>query len=86
MATESTNLPAGRSTRRLDPLDTDLLGRLDALDQRLYALIHHASKYRAIILTDLRLLRQGADPGQVRAGLERWTLVLKEIRRLAREL
>ena len=75
-----------KSARRLDPLDSDLLGRLDALNERLYAIIHHATKYRNLIRTDLRLLRQGADPGSVRAGLERYGLVLREIKRLSREL
>ena len=74
------------SRTHIDVLDADLLGRLDALNERLYAIIHHATKYRNLIRTDLRLLRQGADPGSVRAGLERYGLVLREIKRLSREL
>lgn len=71
---------------RLAPEDQDLLSRLDALNCRLYMLVHHATKYRTIIRLDLRLLRQGSEPAAIRAGLERWRGVLSEIKRLAREI
>ena len=85
MSNESANRRAD-PVRRLNPLDQDLLSRLDALDHGLYMLVHHSQKYRSILRTELRLLRQGADPGSVRAGLERYGLVLREIKRLSREL
>lgn len=70
---------------RLDPLDQDLLARLEGLDLRLYQIVHDCQKYRHIIRADIRLLRQGGDPGGVRAGLERWEPVLREVKRLVRE-
>ena len=71
---------------RLAPLDQDVLAGLEATDKRLYALVHHATKYRAVIRMTLRHLRQGAEPGPARAELERWRGSIREIKRLSREL
>ena len=68
------------------PLDQDTLAALETADKRLYVLIHQAVKYRSLIRMTLRHLRQGADPGQARAELERWRGIIRDVKRLSREL
>ena len=72
--------------RALDPLDTDLLESLEEQDRRLYAIVSKATRYRAILADQVKLLRIGDDPGVVRATLTRWQAMIREIQRLAEEL
>ena len=71
---------------RLDPLDQDYQARLEATDRLLSALTHSAVKYRHMVRCALVALRTGADPGPVRASLEPWGRIVKDIKRLSREL
>ena len=70
-------------TTRVRPEDTDLLTVLQARDARLSAIVHTATKYRAILRLELTRLRCGDDPGRIRAGLEPWARVLNTLKRLA---
>jgi hypothetical protein len=72
--------------RRIDPLDTDLLGTLEERDQRLYAIVSKAMRYRGILTEQVKRLRMGDDPQLVRSMLTRWDTMLREIQRLASDL
>jgi len=69
--------------RRIDPLDTDLLGALEERDQRLYAIVSNATRYRRIRTDQVKRLRMGDDPQLARSTL---TTILREIQRLAADL
>ena len=73
-------------TRRLDALDQDYLALLETQDCCLSALLHEATKLRAIVRLALPRLRSGADPGPVRAALAPWQRSIRILKRLAREL
>jgi hypothetical protein len=77
--------PAARR-RRIDPLDTDLLEALQARDQRLYAIVNKATRYRGILTDQVNRLRMADDPQLVRSTLTRWDTILREIQRLAADL
>ena len=77
--------PATRR-RRIDPLDTDLLGALEERDKRLYAMISRATRYRRILTDEIQRLRMGDDPQLARGLLTRWDTLLGEIQRLAADL
>jgi hypothetical protein len=77
--------PATRR-RRIDPLDTDLLGALEERDKRLYAMISRATRYRRILTDEIQRLRMGDDPQLARGILTQWDTLLREIQRLAADL
>ena len=77
--------PATRR-RRIDPLDTDLLGALEERDQRLYAIVSKTTRYRRILTDQVKRLRTGDDPQLARRTLTRWDTILREIQRLAADL
>ncbi len=77
--------PATRR-RRIDPLDTDLLVALEERDQRLYAIVSKATRYRKILTDQVKRLRMGDDPQLVRSLLTRWDTLIREIKRLAADL
>jgi hypothetical protein len=77
--------PAARR-RRIDPLDTDLLEALEERDQRLYAIVSKATRYRGILTDQANRLRMADDPQLVRSTLARWDTILREIQRLAADL
>ncbi len=77
--------PATRR-RRIDPLDTDLLVALEERDQRLYAIVSKATRYRKILTDQVKRLRMGDDPQLVRNLLTRWDTLIREIKRLAADL
>jgi len=92
------NLPAGRIAKPPGP-DTDRkdtitaqveregeVGRLQELDDRLYALVHNAIKYRAAVHIALRQMRVGHDPSMVRVGLDLWSETRQKIKRLVGKL
>ncbi len=81
----ATSDPATRR-RRIDPLDTDLLGALEERDRRLYAIVSKATRYRRILADQVKRLRMEDDPQFVRGLLTRWDTILREIRRLAADL
>lgn len=70
----------------LNPLDVDLKAILEAREAALDAIVHLAMKYRAILRPELRRLRVGADPGPIRAVLEQWRPVLRQLKRAAKSL
>jgi len=72
--------------RRIDPLDTDLLGALEERDKRLYAMLGRATRYRRILTDEIQRLRMGDDPQLARGKLTRWDTLLREIKRLAADL
>ena len=76
----------GTRRRRIDPRDTDLLGALEERDQRLYAMISRATRYRRILTDEIQRLRMGDDPQLARGILTRWDALLREIQRLAADL
>ncbi len=78
--------PARGGRRRIDPLDTDLLEALQARDQRLYAIVNKATRYRGILTDQVNWLRMADDPQLVRSTLARWDTILREIQRLAADL
>jgi hypothetical protein len=77
--------PATRR-RRIDPLDTDLLGALEERDKRLYAMIGRATRYRRILTDEIPRLWMGDDPQLARSMLTRWDTLLREIQQLAADL
>ncbi len=72
--------------RRIDPLDTDLLEAMKERDQRLYAIVSKATRYRRILTDQVKRLRMGDDPQLARSTLTRWDAILREIQRLAADL
>lgn len=75
-----------KRARRLDPLDLDYTADLADRDARLAALVGKLYRYRSILRYELRRLRAGEEPALVRGALERWAHVLRDAKRLAREL
>ncbi|HET7875630.1 MAG TPA: hypothetical protein VFN71_08895 [Methylomirabilota bacterium] len=72
--------------RAIDELDTDLLGSLEERDHRLYAILSRSTRYRNILRGEIKHLRAGSAPETVRALLAQWDPILREIKRLARDL
>lgn len=66
--------------------DGDLLLALDTLDRALYRLVDRITAYRGAVSPQRLRLRHGEDPRQIRAALERWAPVLREIRRVAKAI
>jgi len=71
---------------RLSPLDQDYKAVLEREEKILTETIHLTTKYRHIVALALRHLRMGAEPGTVRASVERWATVRRGLKRLGREL
>jgi hypothetical protein len=69
-----------------DPLDADLLGALEERDQRLYAIMSKATRYRRILTEQVKRLRMGDDPQLARGMLTRWDPLLRELERLTADL
>ncbi len=77
-----------RMTRRqrLDPLDTDLLATLEERDRRLYAIVSRITRYRNILNEQVKRLRAGEAPEVVRTVMGQRDTLLREIRRLSRDV
>ena len=78
-----------RSTQRrvrVDPLDTDPLAQMEVQYARLSELLSQVVKYRTALWDQLRYLRAGTDPRLIRAAIEQWEHVLRNVKKLAREL
>ena len=71
---------------RLSLLDQDYKAVLEREEKILAEVVHLVLKYRHIVSLGLRHLRTGAEPGGVRASVERWATVRRGLKRLAREL
>ena len=72
--------------RAVDPLDVDLLDALEDRERNLYAIMSAATRYRAILQEQLRLLRAGKHPEVVRSAVSRWQGIVGEIKSLAGNL
>jgi len=72
--------------RAIDPLDTDLLAALEERNERLYAILREAMRYRNILTEQVQRLRVGDAPELARAVLARWDTILQEIKRMAADL
>ena len=72
--------------RGSDELDSDFLARLEQQDEKLYAILSNASRYRNVLHEEITHLRAGSAPGSARAHLAPWDRLRGEIKRLAETL
>ena len=72
--------------RGSDELDSDFLARLEQQDEKLYAILSNARRYRNVLHEEITHLRAGSAPGSARAHLAPWDRLRGEIKRLAETL
>src|SRR5712691_11478315 len=72
--------------RTIDELDTDLLATLEERDKRLYAILSKTTRYRNILMGEIKRLRAGSAPEVVRALIGQWDYLRRDIKRLAQDL
>ena len=86
MARLTSDTSTSTHLRAVDPVDVDLLETLEERDRSLYAIMSAATRYRAILHEQLRLLRAGKHSEVVRSAVSRWQGILGEIKSIAGNL
>ena len=72
--------------RAIDAPEPDLLESLEDRDRRLYNLVSMATRYRTLLSEETQHLRAGKDPEMVQASMNRWQVIIRDIKKLAADL